>query len=98
MAKYRAIYRMTYEALAKWLGLPSEVEVIAVTTDQNKEIVSFHVSSSVEGFCPPTPEGAWAMSRLVDKREMIAPIVEKDLILRIGRFKLYRERPDGSQS
>jgi|GEM_PF-4923549 hypothetical protein len=94
MPKHRAIFRMTYEALAKWLGLPPDCEVISVSNDQNTEIASFHISSSTEEYCPSTPEGGWAMSRLVDKQEMISPGVEKHLVLKLGKYRLYRDNPE----
>ena len=95
MPKHRAIFRMTYEALAKWLGLPPDVEIISVSNEQEKEIASFHVRSDSEGYCPGTAEGQWALSRLVEKREMIAPVLDKQLIFKIGKFALYKVTDEG---
>ncbi len=94
--KYRAIIEMTYEALNKWLGLPPGVEVRAVTNDSAREIASFHVGSSQEYIkpnevnLPSTLEGEHSMIRRVDSRQMIEPTLDKTLIFRLGKYRLYR--------
>jgi len=96
MIKHRANIRFTYEALAKWLGLHDDSEVISVSNDQSTETVSFHIRSEtqeeggIQSTCPPCGEGAMPLGRTVRNKEMIRPLFEKDLVFHIGNFYLYR--------
>lgn len=94
MPKYRACFQMTYEALAKWLGLPADVTVISVNNDQLRETASFYLAGPDDSHCVATPEGFATLVRQVDSKEMIAPVVDKEVIFKIGKFQLVKVSDD----